>query len=98
MCVQEYDKAHIIASSELEIHLSLVLVCRGVVAVLTAAPFREDSIPQRLITLAEGLFEVVSHALFLRPPALQAMLPPEPQPQGQFFDVWLTVAQIRYVC
>ena len=64
-------------------------------AVLTSPPFREDSIPQRLITLAEGLFEVVSHALFLRPAVLQAMLPADAQSQSQFFDVWLTVAQIR---
>lgn len=66
-------------------------------AVLTSPPYREDSIPQRLITLAEGLFEVVSHALFLRLPALPAMLPADPQSQSHFFDLWLTVAQIRCV-
>ena len=64
-------------------------------AVLTSPPYREDSVPQRLITMAEGLFEVVSHALFLRPPALPAMLPADAQSQSQFFDLWLTVAQIR---
>ena len=64
-------------------------------AVLLSPPFREDSIPQRLISLAEGLFEVLSHALFLRPAALQQMLPPDAALQTQFFDVWLTVAQIR---
>ncbi len=71
-------------------------VCRrGVMAVLTSPPYREDSVPQRLITLAEGLFEVVSHALSLRPPALPAMLPADAQSQSHFFDLWLTVAQIR---
>ena len=64
-------------------------------AVLTSPPFREDAIPQRLMTLAEGLFEVVSYALFLRPGTLQAMLPANGQSQSQFFDVWLAVAQIR---
>ena len=64
-------------------------------AVLLSPPFREDSIPQRLISLAEGLFELLSHALFLRPAALQQMLPPDAALQTQFFDVWLTVAQIR---
>lgn len=64
-------------------------------AVLTSPPFREDAIPQRLMTLAEGLFEVVSYALFLRPGTLQAMLPADAQSQSQFFDVWLAVAQIR---
>ena len=63
--------------------------------VLTYPPYREDSVPQRLITLAEGLFEVVSHALFLRPPALSAMLPADLQSQSHFFDLWLTIAQIR---
>ena len=64
-------------------------------AVLTSPPFREDAISQHLMTLAEGLFEVVSYALFLRPGALQAMLPSDTQSQSEFFDVWLTVAQIR---
>ena len=64
-------------------------------AVLTSPPYREDSVPQRLITLAEGLFEVVSLALFLRPAAFPAMLPAGAQSQSHFFDLWLTVAQIR---
>ena len=64
-------------------------------AVLTSPPYREDSVPQHLITLAEGLFEVVSHALLLRPPALPAMLPADAQSQSHFFDLWLTIAQIR---
>lgn len=83
------------ASGHVRLCLRFCVSCRGIVAVLTSPPFREDAISQRLMTLAEGLFEVVSHALFLRPGALQAVLPPDAQSQSQFFDVWLAVAQIR---
>ncbi len=71
------------------------MTCRDIMVALTSPPFREVTIPQRLSTLAEGLFEVVSHALLLRPGTVQAMLPTDGQSQSQFFAVWLAVAQIR---
>ncbi len=55
----------------------------------------EDT-PQALVTVAEGLLEVLGRVLLTRPQALPPLLPADdPDAPARFFDTWLSAASTR---
>lgn len=70
---------------------------RAMAAAVCAPVMSAEDTPQALVTIAEGLLEVLARLLLARPAALPPLLPPaDPDAAGRFFDAWLAVALTRW--
>jgi hypothetical protein len=55
-----------------------------------------DEAPQRLVTVAEGLLEVLARVLLAAPAALPSLLQADADVHARFFDTWLSMASARW--
>ncbi|EIE26982.1 ARM repeat-containing protein [Coccomyxa subellipsoidea C-169] len=71
---------------------------RAMAAAVCAPIMAAEDVPQPLVTIAEGLLEVLGRVLLPRPAALPPLLPGnDPEAAGRFFDAWLSAALTRYL-
>ncbi|BDA43024.1 Importin-11 [Coccomyxa sp. Obi] len=71
---------------------------RAMAAAVCAPVMAAEDTPQALVTVAEGLLEVLGRVLLARPHALPPLLPADdPDAPARFFDTWLSAAGTRYL-
>ncbi len=69
---------------------------RAMAAAVCAPIMAAEDVPPPLVTIAEGLLEVLGRVLLPRPAALPPLLPGnDPEAAGRFFDAWLSAALTR---
>ena len=72
--------------------------CRAMTAAVCAPIMAAEDVPQPLVTIAEGILEVLGRVLLPRPAALPPLLPAgDPDTAARFFDAWLSAALTRWV-
>ncbi len=64
-------------------------------AAVSAPVMASNDAPQRLVTVAEGLLEVLSRVLLARPEMLASLLPADAETHARFFDTWIGTASAR---
>lgn len=71
--------------------------CRAMTAAVCAPIMAAEDVPQPLVTIAEGILEVLGRVLLPRPAALPPLLPAgDPDAAARFFDAWLSAALTRW--